>query len=201
MLISAVVTSLLSVLINYKIENTKMHSTEPRWPYLWMRMKQLLSTESFFLEVQHGHKTSYFFVSLSDGDNLLPILRTLAPTQSSSAESGDQWVIFNLSAATKAPQPFWAWENSSDQSFSVPFFNTGLLKLVEGCGSDLLPCFPWPVLLWWWSALTVSCSVTCGDPSARLHWCVVDLTFCLFPPVGSPVPVKLFSSQVLQSQL
>lgn len=127
MLISAVVTSLLSVLINYKIENTKMHSTEPRWPYLWMRMKQLLSTESFFLEVQHGHKTSYFFVSLSDGDNLLPILRTLAPTQSSSAESGDQWVIFNLSAATKAPQPFWAWENSSDQSFSVPF----LYRIVE----------------------------------------------------------------------
>lgn len=125
MLISAVITSLLSVLINYKIENAKMHSTESGWLYLWMRMKQLLSTEAVGFEVQHGHKTSYFFVSLSDGDNLLPILRTLAPTQSSSAESGDQWVIFNLSAATKAPRPF-EHEKTVQIRVSLFLFHTGL---------------------------------------------------------------------------
>lgn len=71
-------------------------------------------------------------------------------------------------------------------------FYTGHLEFIEGCRSDLLPCFAWPLLIWpiRWSAPTVSSSVTRGDPSVRRVYCGVDLSFCNFSCLGSPMSIK-----------
>lgn len=68
------------------------------WLYLWMKMKQLLSTETVCFEVQHSHKTLYSLFLCQMGIICYPFYAPLHPLSllQQSAETSESYLIYLL---------------------------------------------------------------------------------------------------------